>query len=81
MTRLTSYTEAMQATMQAWRHDIHRHPELAFEEQRTASKVAELLAEFGIEVHTSIGEGFCRILVKLHNDVKFSLNVEVVSDT
>jgi len=29
--------------MQAWRHDIHRHPELAFEEQRTAARVAELL--------------------------------------
>ena len=38
--------------MQAWRHDIHRHPELAFEEQRTAARVAELLQEFGLEVHT-----------------------------
>jgi amidohydrolase len=55
MTRLTSYTEAMQATMQAWRHDIHRHPELAFEEQRTANKVAALLTGFGIELHTSVG--------------------------
>ena len=55
MTRLTSYTEAMQATMQAWRHDIHRHPELAFEEQRTAKKVAALLTEFGIELHTAVG--------------------------
>ncbi len=41
--------------MQAWRHDIHRHPELAFEEQRTAARVAELLDEFGLEVHTGIG--------------------------
>ena len=41
--------------MQAWRHDIHRHPELAFEEQRTADKVARLLTEFGLEVHTGIG--------------------------
>ena len=55
MTRLTSYTEAMQATMQAWRHDIHRHPELAFEEQRTANNVAALLTGFGIELHTSVG--------------------------
>ena len=41
--------------MQAWRHDIHRHPELAFEEQRTAARVAELLDSFGLEVHTGIG--------------------------
>lgn len=41
--------------MQAWRHDIHRHPELAFEEQRTAARVAELLNEFGLEVHTGVG--------------------------
>jgi len=41
--------------MQAWRHDIHRHPELAFEEQRTAARVAQLLGEFGLEVHTGIG--------------------------
>ncbi len=55
MTKFNSYTEILHETMQAWRHDIHRHPELAFEEQRTASKVAELLAGFGLEVHTGIG--------------------------
>ena len=55
MNRLTSHTSALQASMQAWRHDIHRHPELGFEEQRTAARVAELLTQFGLEVHTGIG--------------------------
>lgn len=55
MNQLTSYTESLHASMQSWRHDIHRHPELAFEEQRTADKVAQLLTEFGLEVHTSVG--------------------------
>jgi len=41
--------------MQGWRHDIHRHPELAFEERRTADKVASLLREFGLEVHQAVG--------------------------
>jgi amidohydrolase len=41
--------------MEQWRHDIHRHPELGFEEHRTSGIVASLLAEFGIEVHTQIG--------------------------
>jgi len=56
MNKLTSYTEPSHAVMQAWRHDIHRHPELAFEERRTAKKVAELLNQFGLEVFTSIGK-------------------------
>ncbi|MGD8347850.1 MAG: amidohydrolase, partial [Gammaproteobacteria bacterium] len=43
-------------SMQEWRHDIHRHPELAFEEKRTADKVAALLRDFGLEVYTDIGK-------------------------
>ena len=41
--------------MTSWRHDFHRHPELGFEEDRTSARVAELLREFGLEVHTGIG--------------------------
>lgn len=36
--------------MTAWRRDIHRHPELGFEETRTAALVAEKLRAWGIEV-------------------------------
>jgi amidohydrolase len=39
----------------SWRHDIHKHPELGFQENRTAGMIAGLLAEFGLEVHTGIG--------------------------
>jgi len=39
-----------------WRHDIHAHPELLYEVQRTAAKVEKLLAEFGVEdLTTGIG--------------------------
>ncbi len=38
-----------------WRRDIHAHPELGFEEQRTSDLVAQKLAEFGFEVHRGIG--------------------------
>jgi len=38
-----------------WRHDIHAHPELGFEEERTSAFVAEQLARFGCEVHRGIG--------------------------
>jgi amidohydrolase len=40
----------------AWRRDIHAHPELGFEEQRTSDLVAGKLAEFGIEVHRGLGK-------------------------
>jgi hippurate hydrolase len=43
------------AELSAWRRDIHAHPELGFEETRTAALVAERLASFGIEVHRGIG--------------------------
>jgi amidohydrolase len=42
------------ADLTAWRHDIHAHPETAFEEHRTAELVAQRLAEFGIAVHRGL---------------------------
>jgi len=44
------------ADMIAWRHDIHAHPETAFEEVRTAGVVAEKLARFGLEVHRGLAK-------------------------
>ena len=38
-----------------WRRDIHAHPELGFEEHRTADLVAEKLAQFGYEVFRGVG--------------------------
>ena len=38
------------------RRDIHAHPELGFEENRTSDIVAEKLAEYGCEVHRGLGK-------------------------
>lgn len=38
------------------RRDFHRHPELAFQEVRTAGIVAHTLRELGLEVSTGIGK-------------------------
>ena len=41
----------------AFRRDLHAHPELGFEERRTAGRVAEALKLFGVdEVHTGIAK-------------------------
>ena len=48
-----------------WRRDIHAHPEIAFDEHRTAKIVAEKLESFGIEVETGIaGTGVVGTLKK-----------------
>jgi len=41
--------------MADWRHDIHAHPETAFEERRTAALVAKKLESFGLSVHQGLG--------------------------
>ena len=40
----------------AIRRDLHAHPELGFEEVRTAGIVASTLSSLGIEVHQGIGK-------------------------
>ncbi len=43
--------------MTAWRRDFHAHPELGFEEHRTAAIVAQKLREFGCDaVHTGLAQ-------------------------
>ncbi len=37
------------------RRDLHAHPELAFEEHRTANIVADRLTQWGVRVHRGIG--------------------------
>src|SRR4249920_2612636 len=45
-----------QAEFTDLRRDLHMHPELGFEEHRTAKIVAERLTALGIEHHPGIGK-------------------------
>ena len=47
----------------ALRRDLHAHPELAYEERRTAGMVAAALREVGLEVHEGLaGTGVVGVL-------------------
>lgn len=58
MTKIDFKTEAegMRDELIARRRDFHQHPELAFEEVRTAGIVAQELTNLGLEVQTGVGK-------------------------
>ena len=43
------------ASIAAIRRDIHAHPELAYQEQRTSDLIAQALTDWGIPVHRGLG--------------------------
>ncbi len=47
--------DAFKNDLTAIRRDLHAHPEIGFEEVRTAGIVADKLRSWGVEVHTGIG--------------------------
>jgi hippurate hydrolase len=44
------------ATVAAIRRDIHAHPELCFQEERTADVIAKALTDWGIPIHRGLGK-------------------------
>ena len=55
MPQITSIADAA-AEVAAWRHDLHRHPELMYDLPRTSALVADKLRAFGCdEVATGVG--------------------------
>jgi amidohydrolase len=48
--------QALREQMVARRRDLHQHPELGFEEVRTAGIVARELGELGLEVSSGVGK-------------------------
>ncbi len=53
---MTDRIEGYREELTAIRRDIHKHPEIAFEETRTSDLVAEKLKSYGIEVRRGLGK-------------------------
>ncbi|AZD28098.1 M20 aminoacylase family protein [Pseudomonas chlororaphis] len=51
-----AWLDDVASELRAVRQDIHAHPELGFEENRTAALVARSLEEWGYQVHGGIGK-------------------------
>lgn len=48
--------QALMPQLVAWRRDFHEHPELGYQEVRTAGIVADHLRSLGLEVSTGVGK-------------------------
>lgn len=54
---LRAFIESELPALKAFRHDLHAHPELMYQEQRTSLKVREALADAGIEFKGDMAGG------------------------
>jgi amidohydrolase len=54
--QLAADAAALQPQLVAWRRDFHAHPELGFQEVRTAGIVADHLRDLGLETTTGVGK-------------------------
>lgn len=55
MEELLGRAQALRESLQAWRHHLHRHPELSFQETATAGFIAETLAGLGLHACQGVG--------------------------
>jgi amidohydrolase len=69
----------LQPDIQAWRRDIHEHPELLYDVHRTAGFVADRLKEFGCdEVVTGLGKTGVVGVIKGRKPADSSAEVKVI---
>jgi len=60
------------------RHDLHAHPELAFDEHRTSDRVADFLAAAGVEVHRGLaGTGVVGVLSAGRGEAAIGLRADM----
>lgn len=62
MTNLLERANELSAEFITYRRDFHQHPELGFEEIRTAKIVTKFLEQLGMEVESVVGTGVVGVL-------------------
>jgi len=79
MNTLLNELSADQEQMKAWRHHLHQHPEIAFEEHDTARYIADLLRGWGYDVTEGVGK--TGVVARLHcGDGKKSIGLRADTD-
>ncbi len=74
----TSLTASEFEELVALRRDFHQHPELGFEETRTASRVAQWLTDCGLEPRTGVARtGVVALLEGAHPGPRLLLRSEM----
>ncbi len=71
-------TQSLHNQLVEWRHDLHMHPQISFEEEYAAAKVSTLLKDFGIEVHSGIARtGVVGILKKGNSSKSIGIRADM----
>jgi len=78
VTRFVAEIVDLLPALVACRHDLHAHPELAYDEHRTAGIVADALRDIGCEVATGIGgTGVVGVLRNGSSDRRIGLRADM----
>jgi amidohydrolase len=81
--RISATLETRREALIEMRRDIHRHPEVAGEERRTAGLVAKRLRELGLEVQEGVGGHGVVAVLRGESDgpvVAFRADMDAVAD-
>ena len=71
-------TQGLHNQLVEWRHDLHMHPQISFEEEYASNKVANLLKDFGIEVHQGIAKtGVVGVLKKGNSNKSIGIRADM----
>jgi len=71
-------TQSLHNQLVEWRHDLHMNPQISFEEEYASNKVANLLKDFGIEVHQGIAKtGVVGVLKKGNSSKSIGIRADM----
>jgi hippurate hydrolase len=69
---------SLQNEMVSWRRDLHAHPELGFDENRTSTFIQERLKSFGVdEIHSFTGTGVMGVIRGKDGDEAIGLRADI----